>query len=57
MHIIIINSIKIFLQQFSVKINPYLIELFGKVTEKFYVTEHLITYFEFLNYVRETEIR
>jgi hypothetical protein len=57
MHIIVINSIKTFLQQFSIKLNPYLIKLFGKVSAKFDVTEHLITYFEFLNYVRETEIR
>jgi len=57
MHINVINSIQIFLQRFSVKLSPYVIELFGKVTAKFDVTERLITYFEFLKYVRETEIR
>jgi hypothetical protein len=39
------------------KIKSYVIELFGKVTAKFDVTEQLITYFEFLKYMREMEIR
>jgi len=39
MHIIAINSIQVFLQRFSLKLSPYVIELFGKVTAKFDVTE------------------